>query len=361
MYITIYVIDFLGITLKYFISISIILFVFFSISNVEAIEIIKSGVIADSPFPNFRILNYLSYNSDSNIYILPVTPGYHSGDTVVIRGELIDFKKFIEHQKGSTYSIYRNITDKYKFFKIDYIDKLDYRNQYVLNPTKLLCTIKRAPYPNMVLLDIEAPTYSGYLINRDFHFQYGDTVFVSGKVITTEKRYDYPFLQLSSIKKYYRFPEIPPIDSTIITLRGTIFNPNSLHDKKLETYNLISYEIDNFRKYEEFESRDDVEVTGFISEYIVDTLRGVYRYKFHIKSIEAFNCCLENMHGDINLDGKVNLADFIALAAFQNGSFRMNICYNALDINGDSVFDNKDYEYFYEYLFNCGPAPVSCD
>ena len=192
-----------------------------------------------------------------------------------------------------------------------------------------------------------------YLIDRTDLFIIGDSVIVTGYIRTDTREYDYPVLYVQSIK---RFNQSNDSDSDFKTITGV------LHESQIPGMTIISsggisqsYYIENTGR---FEIGNNVIITG--------QLKGSGKeLKFpllHVQSINEFDCCLTETRGDINFDGNVNIADVIMLAAyFTNRGLIPQICYESLDINGDTLLNKDDYEFLYEFVMHCGPEPVECD
>ena len=74
----------------------------------------------------------------------------------------------------------------------------------------------------------------------------------------------------------------------------------------------------------------------------------------------AYDCCW-GMRGDANGDGRAepSVLDVAALTAYVMEK-SANICLTEADVNGDGTLSISDAAYLIAYLFNKGPAPVSC-
>jgi cytoskeletal protein CcmA (bactofilin family) len=64
----------------------------------------------------------------------------------------------------------------------------------------------------------------------------------------------------------------------------------------------------------------------------------------------------EFIRGDANSDGKINIADVVAISRYIHRASSIN-CLDAADVNDDGKVTNYDYRYLLNYLFRRGPLP----
>ena len=191
-----------------------------------------------------------------------------------------------------------------------------------------------------------------YFIERTGHLTIGDSAIVTGYIKETRREYDYPVLHVQSIDQ---FTSQENSDTTMKTFAGTLAES---HIKNLTLFSSVGYSQYYIERTGPFEIGDDVIIEGYIKE----TKRNLRFPLLHVQSIHEFNCCLNELRGDVNLDGRINLADVVMLSAYFNDQgWVPQICFESLDINGDGLRNKDDSIYLYDFVMHCGPPPVACD
>ena len=292
------------------------------------------GVLQESNHAGMTELSVSPWWRNNISYLIERTGRFKIGDEVIIAG-------------------YIKTTNRDYDFPVLHVQSIDADSSKAIYRGVL----EKSIHPDMTKLKLLFyPPHWGfsYLIEHTGHFEIGDSVVVYGFEKTTLRNYEYPVLHVQSIDQFTLSENSETNMKTIAgTLRKsqfttmTVFSPA---DPYLRTYFI--------ERTGNFEIGDEVVITGYVKE----TNRDLRFPIFHVQSIDEFDCCLNELRGDINLDGKINLLDVIIFKRyFSRIATPPQICFEKRDLNGDSLINEDDAQYLYDFVMHCGPEPVACN